>query len=354
MLDRDKIDRLLSGTARDIPSRMLRTGLRSLEPVYRGIAGLRNQTWDRQPGRAARVDIPVISIGNLTTGGTGKTPLVRWVVQQLLDAGRRPAMVSRGYGSRPGEPNDEFRELQLYLPDTPHIQNPDRVAAARQAIEQHSADCLVLDDGFQHRRLARDLDIVLIDATCPFGFDHLLPRGLLREPVSSLRRADAVIITRVDQVEAAELRRIRSRIEPFVPAHRVAEVSFRPCNWLDAQGNSHKDLPFEGPMLAFCGIGNPAGFRRTLETHGPRLVDFHRFPDHHRYSPSDLDLLTRKATAHNAGAMICTIKDLVKVRELAGDALPCLALGIEAKFENGESLIRDMVLKTRVRIKRAA
>ncbi|MGI9518827.1 MAG: tetraacyldisaccharide 4'-kinase [Pirellulaceae bacterium] len=354
MLDREQVDRLLSGSARDARSRLIRAGLRGLEPVYRGITGIRNRTWDRRGYRAARVTVPVISIGNLTTGGTGKTPLVRWVVQKLLDSGRCPAIVSRGYGSRPGEPNDEFRELQLFLPDTPHIQNPDRVAAARQAIAQHRADCLVLDDGFQHRRLARDLDIVLIDATCPFGFDHLLPRGLLREPVASLRRADAVIITRVDQVNVAELKRIRSVIEPFVTADQIAEVSFRPSGWLDVQGDSHKALPFAGPLLAFCGIGNPAGFRRTVQNCCPDVVEFHQFPDHHHYSSSDLALLNHRATAHNALAMICTIKDLVKVRELAAGALPCLALGIAAQFEHGESLIRDLILNTRIQIERAA
>ena len=137
---------------------------------------------------ASSVEVPVISVGNLTLGGTGKTPMVEWIVRQLQKREKKVGIISRGYGSR-GGPNDEALELAWKLPSVPHVQNPDRVAAARRAIDEFGCDALVLDDAFQHRRIARDLDIVLLDALEPLGYEHVFPRGTLREPIEGLARA---------------------------------------------------------------------------------------------------------------------------------------------------------------------
>lgn len=164
----------------------VRAMLRVLEGLYaRGVA-LRNTRYDRSGPRAV-LDIPVISVGNLTVGGTGKTPFVIELVKRLDRMGLSPAVVSRGYKAAEGQPNDEERLIRESCPSVVCICDPDRAAAGQFARTKFGADVIVLDDGFQHRQLARTLDIVLIDATCPFGFGHLLPRGLLREPVGSLR-----------------------------------------------------------------------------------------------------------------------------------------------------------------------
>ena len=148
--------------------------------------------------------MPVVSVGNITLGGTGKTPLVRWIVQWFRDRGIPVAIVSRGYGAQSGDANDEALELRRLLPDVPHIQNPDRVAAARQAVAEFGCRAIVLDDGFQHRRIGRDFDIVLLDALAPFGFGHVFPRGTLREPIEGLRRADAVVLSRADLLDPSQ------------------------------------------------------------------------------------------------------------------------------------------------------
>ncbi|MCA1685652.1 MAG: tetraacyldisaccharide 4'-kinase, partial [Planctomycetia bacterium] len=171
---------------------------------------LRNLGYDRGRLAVARAAVPVVSVGNLTLGGTGKTPMVEWVARWYRRRGVRVAILSRGYrrdGS--GGVNDEAMVLEENLPDVPHLQDPDRVKIAGVAVEELGSELLVLDDGFQHRRLARDLDLVLLDALEPFGLGRLFPRGLLREPVRSLRRADLVVLTRADLVTADALRAIR-------------------------------------------------------------------------------------------------------------------------------------------------
>src|SRR5262249_38735959 len=193
-------------------------------------------------------------------------------------------ILSRGYGSTSG-PNDEALVLEENLPDVPHLQGADRAALAGAAVEELESEVLVLDDGFQHRRLARDLDLVLIDATRPWGFGRLLPRGLLREPVFGLRRAGAVVLTRCDQVAPEERERIRARVRLTAPSVPVAESSHRA---VELQNSDRTVAPLErlrqGPVAAFCGLGNPDAFRRTLTDLGADLCAFRTYPDHHSFT----------------------------------------------------------------------
>lgn len=341
-MDRSSFIKTLSGEASGRRQDLTRALLGMLEPAYRTVVRRRNASFDRHPAKSVAVTVPVISIGNLTTGGTGKTPMVRWLADLLHRDGQRPVIVSRGYGSRPGQPNDEARELALYLPDVPHIQTPDRVAAAHTAIREHAAGSIVMDDGFQHRRLQRNLDIVLVDATCPFGFDHLLPRGLLREPVASLSRASAVVLTRCDQVPASRLDEITRRIESWLPANRIARVVFEVDGCMDTAGTIRPVGELPGSMLGFCGIGNPAAFQSSLASQSVSVADFVSWPDHHRYRESDLQQLETRARAASASGLICTVKDLVKLQELSPPALPLRALVISARFESGEDMLRQL------------
>ncbi len=297
-----------------------RGGLWLAQGPYRAVVGVRNWRFDHSSDAVTRVSVPVISVGNLTVGGTGKTPMVKWIARRLRQKKVRVALLSRGYGAEEGAKNDEALELEQSLPDVPHLQNPDRVASAQIAIEELASQVLVLDDGFQHRRLGRDLDIVLLDATCPFGFDRLLPRGLLREPVASLRRADVVCLTRADLVEQPARDALRRRVEQLAPGAVWCEAAHRPHRLVNASG-AHQPLELLGGkrVAAFCGIGNPGAFHRTLESLGGELVAWREFPDHHRYSRGDVDLIA--GDAMDADLAICTHKDLVKlqINELAQD-----------------------------------
>ena len=336
------IDDVMSGRSKNIAARVARTGLRTLEPVYRTVTHFRNRSYDRSRNQVRRIGVPVISIGNLTTGGTGKTPMVRWVSESLCLSNERPVIVSRGYGSKAGHPNDEYLELKLYLPQTPHIQDPDRIAASKLAVEKYQASVIVLDDGFQHRRIARDLDIVLVDATRPFGHGHLLPRGLLREPLHSLERANAVVITRVNQVSVERVAEITSRITRYIEESKIATVSFVPSGWIDINAN-RCDLEENSVVAGFCGIGNPESFQRSLKALFHQVVEFVAFADHHPYSQYDLERLQTTARSKNADQLVCTVKDLVKIRNLRPGPVQVLATTILTKFESGEMMLKQMV-----------
>jgi tetraacyldisaccharide 4'-kinase len=342
--------RILSGEETGVAARLARTGLAALEPAYRWYTRRRNRKYDRHPDAAERVGVPVVSIGNLTAGGTGKTPMVHWVAREYLSQGLKPAIVSRGYGAQPGEANDEWRELALYLPEVVHVQNPDRVAAAKEAVRTASASVIVVDDGFQHRRLHRELDIVLIDATSPFDNGHLFPRGLMREPPESLERAGAVIVTRIDQVDERTLSQTLARLGRYVDAGRIGQIRFVPGDLLDRGGSLVEQSVLRGKrIVAFCGIGNPSSFRRTLASAGMEAVDFVSFPDHHRYDTADALRLAAIAGARDADILVCTVKDLVKFRDVPDCPMPVYALTAHLQWIAGETMIRGL-LRTAVEV----
>ena len=211
----------------------------------------------------------MISVGNITAGGTGKTPLVAWLAHWLRRRGLHVVLISRGYKARRQRPNDEALELQQRLPDVPHLQNPDRVAAARAAIAVLGCDVIVLDDAFQHRRIHRDLDIVLIDALEPFGYRHVLPRGLLREPLARLARAHVIGLSRADAVDAAHRAALQDEIHQLAPRAAWLELAHRPDTLVNAAGDTQAVTRLQGRRVAaFCGIGNPDAFRCSLESLG--------------------------------------------------------------------------------------
>jgi tetraacyldisaccharide 4'-kinase len=253
------------------------------------------------------------------------------------------AILSRGYGSDRG-PNDEALLLQENLPDVPHLQGADRVALALGAVEELGSEILILDDGFQHRRLGRTLDILVIDATRPWGYGHLLPRGLLRESPRGLRRAGAVVVTRSDQVSDQQKQLLCSEIQHLAPRVPVMEACHRPMEWLQS-GGANKPLPaVHGEVGAFCGIGNPQAFRRTLESLGITVGEFQIFPDHHRYQPPDIEELQKWAgRLPKEWPILTTQKDLVKLRLKRLDEKELLALRIGLHIEKGEEAFHQLL-----------
>ncbi|MEN1680742.1 MAG: tetraacyldisaccharide 4'-kinase [Planctomycetota bacterium] len=305
---------LVSGRRRGIIATAARAALWAASGPYGLAVTVRNAWYSRRGSTVHRVAAPVICVGNLTVGGTGKTPMVKLLARHLRDRGLRVALLSRGYGAEQRGVNDEALELEQSLPDVPHLQGRDRVELAKIALYEFESQVLLLDDGFQHRRLARDLDIVLLDATNPFGHGHLLPRGLLREPLSGLRRAGVVCLTRADSIEPSQREAIRRRVHRHAPNAVWCEASHRPSALINSDGEK---APLEDLLgrrvVAFCGIGNPAAFRATLEQAGADVAGFCEFPDHHGYSASDIQTIASSAAAHHAEMVVCTHKDLVKV-----------------------------------------
>ena len=346
--DADTFKRLVDGSMRGPGPAAIRAALFAISVPYRGIVAARNAAYGRGLVTVHRGPVPVLSVGNLTLGGTGKTPLVAWMARAVQAAGHRPAIVSRGYGARPGEQSDEAAELAIVVPGVPHVANRDRVAAVRTAAAV-GATAVVLDDGFQHRRLARDLDIVAIDATDPFGCGRLFPRGLLREPVTSLRRAHAVVLTRASSVSAerrAEIRRAVTAARGGQSPEVWAEATHRPVALRDHAGGVHDLSRLHGQRIAaFAGIGNPSAFRATLAGLGAEVAAFTPFADHHAYREYDIASLAQACRQHGADLAVTTLKDLVKVRSLDLDGIPLVALEIAATFSQGEEALRAAILE---------
>ena len=311
--------------------------------AYAAGAGLRNALYDRGWLAAHDLGAPAISIGNITAGGTGKTPVVALVAGLLIENGEKVCILTRGYGRR--EPakrvvvsdgssiladaetgGDEPVELARRLGGKAVIvTDRDRVAAAKFARSEFGVTCFVLDDGFQHRRAARGLDIVCIDATDPFGGGELLPAGRLRESPANLRRADAVIITKAEA--AADLAKLEQEIRRFAPEAAIfrAESGISGFTELSAflageNVSSNRELP--GPAFAFCGLGNPSHFFKTLVEAGIELAGTRAFRDHQRYTQAEAELLNEAAKNARATAFVTTAKDAVKFQNLSF-GLPC-------------------------------
>lgn len=332
---------IISGQADDWGARLVRPLLRGASWPYG--AAVRGRRWAYGKGvlKSHAAGAPVICVGNITTGGTGKTPLVAWVVRYLIDQGRTPAILTRGYKAVGGV-SDEAQMLEKAT-GAPVVVNPNRVAGAAAAVEA-GADVLVMDDGFQHLRLRRDLNIVTIDATCPFGYGFLLPRGLLREPLTVLTRADVFVLTRCDQ--APGLAALAHQLGSLSGGAPVVESVMTPTRVCSLDGRVEPVESLRGKKVwAFCGLGNPDSFYRTLRTVTDRVMGETTFNDHHAYDDLDLKHVARLARAAEAKFMITTAKDVVKATnfDATSAGVPLRYLEIEADFPDGGNLLKERI-----------
>lgn len=325
-----------------------------LSLLYGAVTRTRLSLYRRGTFHTTKLDRPVISIGNITTGGTGKTPLVEWVARTVASHGKKVCILTRGYGRKdphlqvivsdgygilasPAEAGDEPYLLATKL--TGHaavISSADRIAAGEEAIKDFGTECFVLDDGFQHLRLARDLNIVTIDATNPWGGGKLLPYGRLREAPEGLSRADCVVITRSDQADDVE--KLRTEIARLVNGRPIFKSQMRPVRVVSLK-NGSGTLAAPARVAAFCAVGNPESFFRNVRQSGYEIGLQRSFPDHHVYSQAEIDSLIRDA---GGSSLITTAKDAVKLRALAFSA-PCYVMEIEIAIENAEEFMRLVV-----------
>ncbi|MGE0191025.1 MAG: tetraacyldisaccharide 4'-kinase [Planctomycetota bacterium] len=303
-------------------------GLDLLGLPYRAAVAVRGQLYDAGWRETVRLPLPVISVGNLAAGGTGKTPLVIMLADELLRRGRRPGVVARGYRREPGETlNDEGREIAAALGDlVPQVQDADRVAAAHRLLAAHPrTDVLLLDDGFQHRRVRRDLDIVLLDGREPLARAHLLPRGRLREPPAALSRADLVVITRAEGLMPAA--RLERALE--VARFTAAPLAFTATRVLRIEGLADTDPAalYGLPVALLSGIGAPGAFRATVEDLGAEVRWHVALGDHRPASAERLAALRQRARATGARALLVTRKDAMKLAP-AGRAAGAVPVGV--------------------------
>jgi len=357
-MNQELFRKIISGQSKGLLESALRLLLNVIALYYGLGIALRNLLYDKNIAKPfavtfaglkttviSQVTIPVISVGNITVGGTGKTPLVIWLCNFLQAKQIKCAILTRGYKATKGNQSDEPAVIARNCPDAELIINPDRLAGAMEAVRKHHAQVLVMDDGFQHRRLHRDIDIVTIDATLPFGFDRMLPAGLLREPVSALKRAQAAVITRSDLVSQDNLKKLSLVINGINPKAAVAMTIHAPVCAMSADDKRISLEQLRGrKVFAFCGIANPDAFFETINRLGAEVAGTKIFDDHHNYTAKDISAIYDEAAKSGAGMLLTTEKDFNKIGLPANASQLVLAyLAVKLKFISGHNQISQLI-----------
>lgn len=328
--------------------------------VYGGLVLLRTALFASGLAGVRRLPVPVLSIGNLVVGGSGKTPFVEMLARRLHERGHRVAIILRGYrggftramvisdGQRmlfePPMAADEAYLLGRHLRGVAVLTGADRYRVGRMALEQLGSEIIVLDDGFQHLGLHRDLDVVLVDGANPFGYGRLLPAGLLREPPEALARADLLVVTHADS--GGDLDVIRQDLRRYAPTAPIVLAVHRPIGLIGPHCEALPLRRLEGERLvAFSGIGSPGSFEATLVRLGAHVLAHHIFPDHYAYSPADLEALSAAAKLAGASMMVTTEKDMIKLTRLnlEDKAMPLYALSITLELVEGAATLERML-----------
>lgn len=290
----------------------------------------------------------VISVGNLTLGGTGKTPMVAYLAKIIAQKGKTGAILSRGYGKTSPSTEDDEAFIMSEFPRQGNITRhtgKNRTRIARTICQESPPNVIILDDGFQHRRMKRDIDIVMINSLSPFGNDRLFPFGHLREPRQALSRADLIVLTHTDLADPAELSHLINYLERF--KHPIIKSIHKPAGLIPIKASEELTIDALGArrVWAFCGIGHPLGFRKTLQRHGINPIGFTPFPDHYAYTEEDIKELNDRAKLAGADVILTTQKDQMRLARLnmASWPMPVYALKVELKLVAGKEFL-DRIL----------
>ncbi|MCH8822057.1 MAG: tetraacyldisaccharide 4'-kinase [Planctomycetes bacterium] len=315
-----------------------------LSGLYYLAVAVRNARFDKGKG-VTKLSLPVISVGNITTGGTGKTPMVMWITRLLVANGHKPVIAMRGYGATEDQQSDEHVLYEEYLADVPVLADADRIKVINSYLPTHpEISCVLLDDGFQHRFIARDLDLVLIDDTQNSFSQRLLPAGHLREPLANLKRADAVIVTRADpEIEdnVAEIELYHGKKPVAWSQHKWTgldiydpDLNSKDVNWLNGKG-----------ILTMLGVGNPKSICQQIEAFGAKVAVNVPVSDHQKYSNANIK--KAKELCISLDAMLVTAKDWVKLRGLIDCRdwpVPVVVPQLDIEFFKGEEQLQELIL----------
>lgn len=300
-----------------------------------------------------RAPKPVVSVGNITVGGVGKTPLVISLAKILIARGLKPVVLSRGYGADgfPGSLNDEAKMFKELLPQVLIMIGANRRQSIQQAMASNVADVFLADDAFQHWPLKRDLDIVTIDAANPFGNGHLIPRGILREKPAALGRADIFVLTKTD--EAATTQELCSQLHAINPKALIVHSRHVPMHFRDVLTGTTYHLSYLNNKrgIVFCAIADPAFFERTLQKLGLQVFKHFTFMDHHIYSEHDLKTIVDQARSENINILVTTHKDAVKINSFKNllQGLTVYSLDIDLQILEGRNELIDRIISLQSR-----
>ncbi len=328
---------IIEGRRNDADASFWKPLLSLASRLYRTAVEARKSFYDKKVFKSKALQIPVISIGNITWGGVGKTPLTQYISRFYLDQKKTPLILTRGYG------NDETREFQTKVPEALLGVGKNRFEVASQLLKSQKADAAILDDGFQHYQLARDLDIVVINVLNPFGNEKLIPRGILREPLEALDRANIVVFNDVNLISRKSFESIRDRVKQLAPRAELIEAQHEPLYFYWAKSKARMDLnKVSGkPVTTFSGVGTPRSFQLLLNSLGVKTVRNFEFCDHHPFSEKELQEIQEVKRSSQSEFVITTEKDLLRKEELITNILDPLVLKISMRITVGESILQD-------------
>ncbi|ODS32570.1 MAG: tetraacyldisaccharide 4'-kinase [Candidatus Scalindua rubra] len=356
---------ILSGQQRGFLAALIRSSLSAFTYPYLVVLNTRNFLYRNGIAKSKSLPVKVISIGNITTGGTGKTPLVEYLARYLHKSNKKVAILSRGYGDnnlsmaddnmsnednnfkKQHFINDEYLILRENLKDVPVLLGKDRVKNGEKAIRDHDVDCLILDDGFQHLRIKRDLDIVVIDSLNPFGGEVLIPRGSLREPLKNLKRADLFVLSHCNQTNEHNLKSIYAKLHHINIDTPICESIHKPLHIENIRDSSilEPELLKGKRIYGLSAIGNPESFAFTLKELGADLIKHRVFHDHHTYTQSEIDEVISDAKTLGTDAILVTQKDIVKIRNMNTKDANILSLKIEIQITKGMEFYEEYIRK---------
>ncbi len=334
------IEDIIQGRSRTPAAFLFRAVMLPLSFIYGTAVFIRNMLYSTGIFKSEKLDKPVISIGNLTVGGTGKTPLAMLIAGKLIKEGKKPALLARGYGSSSEKLNDELEMAGQTLPGLKIYQGADRRTAGKKAIEE-GADCIILDDGFQHRKVKRDCNILVVDSRSLKPMKLLIPAGPWRETWSSRKRADITVFTK------------SSHTDDQLPSSGTGE-EFHAVHKADSLLINHEYHPLsmlrDKKAVLFCGIGDPGYFRETVEKTGILPAALISFPDHHAYTEEDITRIEKRCMEEEVLYALTTEKDMVKVEKLlkkTKNNIEFIALSVKMAFlQNTEGFFRSVSDRT--------
>lgn len=357
---------IINGQWQGIFPNIIKCLLSLISYLYRIILKLRYFFFKTGFLKKTTPSVPVISVGNITLGGTGKTPLIEYIAIYLKKRKKKVAILSRGYGAKKViNKSDNINNLETYndehlmlcenLSGVPNLINKNRILSAKKAIEDYNVDFLLLDDGFQHIKLDRSLDIVAFNSLNPFGYENVFPRGFLREPLQGLERADLFVITHSNLCSHNDLENIRNRLNKRHNDIPIIETIHYPLHLENISDGTVYNIEWlkEKNLYAFCAIGNPESFSKSLLYQNAQLIKFNPFLDHHFYTHNELEEIIKEASDLNVDAIVTTQKDKVKIldiltkKELNNIRIPINVVKITIKIVKGnetfEKLINDLL-----------
>ena len=309
--------------------------------IYGGTVRMMRSLYEKKIFPRTRLPFPVVSIGNLTWGGTGKTPLVEYLARKVGEHHRTALILTRGYGQ------DEVEQMRHHLPRTVIGAGTDRTRVALDLAKQHRIDIALLDDGLQHWAVERDAEIITVNALNPFGNGKLIPRGILREPLSVLKKATVLVITHSNLVRPAELDELRKTIQKTAPAVQMVESYLEPLFFYRAEKRSRVALQrLENQRVTtFSGVGCPRSFQLLLAHSGIKPIRNFEFGDHHRFTTGELLEIKRVSDSASADEIITTEKDFYRAPREITSALNPLVLATRLRIQSGEQILTDHLFR---------